>query len=824
MRAAWLRARSELRSHRRSTLALILLVGLGAGVVMSAAAGARRTQTAYPRFLKAAHAADVLISVANTGIPSFYPALARLPEVDRAGIVAGVNVFYISSSGAVDVRTTAVASVDGRFGYTMERPNLLAGRLARPDRPFETVINRFLADHLHLSVGDRFIMRSFPSGEPPEDVDPEHVPPSIGSRQTFTVVGITVAPSEVIPLAAQDSVPVLVLTPAYFRSYVDPGHLQFDGGFVRLRPGADMGRFRAKVDRLAGAHQQEIGEGGVFFGNLRDHAARVERAIRPQWVALALFALLAGLAGLLGIGQIMARQVFLDSSEYPILRGLGMTRTQLIATASMRVLIVAVGGALLAVAVVILSSPLFPIGPARLAEPNPGFSVNPAILGIGFVGTLGLLLAVTAIPAWRAASAPAGVAGLAEVARSERRSRLADAASRLGLPPTTAAGLRMALEPGHGRTAVPVRSAIVGLVGAIATVTAAFSFGTNLNRLVTTPRLYGWNWNVTADASFGSLPKEGALDLLGSDRSVQAFAGGNYGDVTINGLQIPAVGIDPLKGSVFPTLIEGRRPVGPNEIVLGTSTLRSIHRSVGETVKAQVNGSTLDMRVVGRAVFPFFGRGSFTPTGLGEGAATTASLFPPLKFPGGPSGPSYNFYLVRFAPTADAARAGDRLRNQLFSVCRRGIECDFRTAQPPTDITNYARIKATPLLLAGLLALLGVAMIAHALATSVRRRRRDLAILKTLGFVRRQVSATVAWQATTFAAIALLIGIPLGIGAGRWVWTLFAEQLGVPPEPRVTLSVVLLAIPATMLVANLVAALPGRIASRMHPAAVLRTE
>jgi putative ABC transport system permease protein len=115
-------------------------------------------------------------------------------------------------------------------------------------------------------------------------------------------------------------------------------------------------------------------------------------------------------------------------------------------------------------------------------------------------------------------------------------------------------------------------------------------------------------------------------------------------------------------------------------------------------------------------------------------------------------------------------------------------------------------------------------MIAHALVTGVRRRRRDLAVLKTLGFVRGQISAAVAWQATTFAAVGLLIGIPLGIAVGRWVWTLFADQLGVPPEPIVSVPAVLLAIPATLLVANLIAALPGRMAGRVRPAPVLRTE
>jgi putative ABC transport system permease protein len=634
-------------------------------------------------------------------------------------------------------------------------------------------------------------------------------------------VGIVVSPSEVLPLAEQDSIPTFLLTSAYFRRYTEPGHLQFDGTFVRLKPRADMGRLRADIDRLAAPHRAEIGEGGVFFGNLRDHAARVERSIRPQWLALALFALLAGLAALLAIGQIIARQVFLDSSEYPILRALGMTRAELTTAAFVRVLLVAAGGGLLAVVVAILTSPLFPIGPARLAEPNPGLAVDPAALAIGFGATVVLLLTVAAIPAWRAASAPAGVGGLAEIAGSERRSRLADAATLLGLPPTAAIGARMALEPGHGRSAVPVRSAIIGLVAAIAAVTAAFTFGTNLNRLVSTPRLYGWNWDMSVDASFGVLAKDDTLRRLGSNRSIRSIAGGTYGDVTIRGVQIPAVGIDPLKGSVFPTLIEGREPAAANEVVLGTSTLRDIHAHIGDTVKATANGMTRTMKIVGRAVFPFFGRGSFTPTGLGEGAATTASVFPAIDFSGQTKGLSYNFYLIQFVPDANIRVAQASLKHDMACLT---YVCWYRAATPPTDITNYARIRATPLVLAGLLALLGVAMIAHALAIGVRRRRRDLALLKTLGFVRRQMSATVAWQATTFAAIALLVGIPLGVVAGRWVWTLFAEQLGVPPEPRITLPMVLLAIPVTLLIANLVAAVPGRIASRMQPAAALRTE
>ena len=99
-----------------------------------------------------------------------------------------------------------------------------------------------------------------------------------------------------------------------------------------------------------------------------------------------------------------------------------------------------------------------------------------------------------------------------------------------------------------------------------------------------------------------------------------------------------------------------------------------------------------------------------------------------------------------------------------------------------------------------------------------------LAILKTLGFVRRQVSATVAWQATALGTVAVLIGLPLGVISGRWGWNVFADRLGVVPAVAVPTIGILLAVPVTILVANLLAAVPGRIASRLRPGPVLRSE
>jgi ABC-type antimicrobial peptide transport system permease subunit len=140
--------------------------------------------------------------------------------------------------------------------------------------------------------------------------------------------------------------------------------------------------------------------------------------------------------------------------------------------------------------------------------------------------------------------------------------------------------------------------------------------------------------------------------------------------------------------------------------------------------------------------------------------------------------------------------------------------------QRPSDIKDYASVRDTPLVLAAVLIVFAVGTLAHVLLTGVRRRRRDLALLKTLGFVRSQVLGVVAWEASAFAVVALLIGLPLGILAGRWVWAYF----GVPAGATVPLTAVLLAIPVTLALANLIAAWPGWTAARLRPALVLRTE
>jgi hypothetical protein len=271
------------------------------------------------------------------------------------------------------------------------------------------------------------------------------------------------------------------------------------------------------------------------------------------------------------------------------------------------------------------------------------------------------------------------------------------------------------------------------------------------------------------------------------------------------------------RGDVSPTIVAGRAPRARNEIALGTKTLDRIGASVGDTIHVHpdAGGPSHAFRVVGRVVLPALGTypGS-DKTALGEGALLTRAELAKLG-PGFGPGPM----LVRLAPhstRAELARAvsqpGDPLAVQVVGV------------QRPADIVSYAHVRSTPLFLAGVLALLAVATVAHALITAVRRRRRDLALLKTLGFTRRQVSASVAWQATALGIGASLVGMPLGVVLGRWGWTALADNLGTVAQPVVPLIALVVAIPVVLVIANVIAFLPGRIAARLHPATVLRSE
>jgi len=380
--------------------------------------------------------------------------------------------------------------------------------------------------------------------------------------------------------------------------------------------------------------------------------------------------------------------------------------------------------------------------------------------------------------------------------------------AQAGFRPAAVSGVRLAFEPGRDRTAVPVRSAIFGMAAALAAVMAASVFGSSLAHVIDDPVVAGWNWDVavgnphSGDTSGQTVPK------LRHNRDVTGLTATALGAGRLDGRDVPVVGLQPVTGAVAPPVLAGRLPRAPGEIALGGRELRALRKGIGDLTIAQGARGPVALHIVGQVVVsPEI---TNEQAQLGSGAVMTLAGADALSRQRLPR----NVFLVQLRrPAGQAAIA--RLKLQFPGV--------VLPAVPPPEVRDLRGVNGLPLALALLLALPAVAAVGHTLLTSVRRRRRELAILKAVGFVTRQVRATVAWQATAIAGTSLIIGLPLGIAAGRWAWTLFAAQVAIEPTPVIP-PLLLFAFPAVLILANAIAAFPAQAAARTQPATVLRTE
>lgn len=780
----------QLRRRWRGWLVLGLLLGLFAGAVETAVAGAYRTDSAYSRLLAWSNAPDGMIlspPVASRTFAAAQPQqVARLPQVTAAGLAMSYTVADPSAIGLV-------APEDGRIPGRLWFRKLLAGRLPDPAAPDEANISFTVAQEFKLGVGDTLPLKLLTVRGPARTV-------------RLRIVGVEAAAAE-FPPGTGTGKDTVWATPAFYRQHRGQALDEWEASVVRLRHGvADWPSVQREVEQLA--------HGLVLQGfTMADTSAATERSIHLQAVALWLLAALLALIGLLVAGQLISRLTLLEADDDKTVKALGMTRRQLVAAAAGRALVLGTAAALAATILAVATSPLFPIGLARLAEPHPGIDADVPVLALGFGATLAAVVACSAWPAWRSArgrdsqAAPRQSAGLISALAS-------------GLRPVSAAtGLRLALQRGSGRTALPVVTTVATAAVGLAALTAALVFSESLDHLLSTPRLYGASWDVLVQAT-GTDEGKGvtpAAPVVARDPAVAAWSQGYSGvPLRLGSGEVQAIALEPGNGEPLqPTLVRGRLP-RTGEIAVGVRTLANLHAQIGDTLRVALAGPQQQtVRIVGVVILPTLG----DQLTLGTGAALTVDelkrLAPPTM-----GVPAYDTMVVRLRPGADPQAAVARLSAELaprgaFAVAR------FQT---PDDLLNFGGVRAMPTLLGILLSVLALATITHLLITSARRRRRDLAVLRTIGFTRGQVRATVAWQAVTLTVVALAIGIAVGVTGGRYAWLAFTRQIGVLPvlqvQPLAFTEFVLLA----LLLALAVSVLPGEAAARIAPATILRSE
>jgi hypothetical protein len=808
-------------------LSLVLLIGLVGGLSMGALAAARRTESSFPTFLASTNPSNLSLGTAlwnpalgyTTGYNGpLVATIARLPHVRRAESYAAIYSAPIGANG----RLTAAAekadfdvngSVDGLY-FNQDRVTVVQGRMADPTRANEIMMTVGAADSLDLHVGQTVTWGTYANAQ---FESAANAPPALHER--LTLVGTVVLNNAVVQDEIDANGPTtVILTPALTRR-LDNCCANFTFTFLQLDQGSrDVPAVEAEIERVIPSKLP------YDFYDTSIDVTKAQNAIKPEAIALGVFGLIAGLAGILIAGQVIGRQLGFWAQEERTLRALGADPLMTACDGLLGIMGAVVVGALLAAAVAVALSPLAPLGPVRPYYPDPGVAFDWAVLGLGVAVLVVVLGSVAVVLAVQRAPQRTGTGR-----RPRAPSRIEGAASTGGLPVSAVTGIRFALEPGAESEAVPVRSAILGATLAVVVIIATVVFGSSLNSLVSHPRLYGWNWNyaLIGGGGPGDIPVAPSATLLDHDPSVAAWSGYWFGNLEIDGLTVPVLGGSP-GASVAPPILTGHGFNQPNQIVLGPGTLAQIHKSVGDTVTVRYGTTTAHLlRIVGTATMPAVGVAGVTGhASMGTGAVVPYQLLPASvrnQFNESPAGPNVEF--VRLKPGADHKTA---LRSLNHIAAKMSLPTNYGTqvlgVERPAEIVNYHSMGATPLILglgltAGAVTALGLTLVA-----SVRRRRRSMAMLRTLGFTGRQLRASVAWQSSVAVVIGLVVGMPLGIVAGRYLWDLFATNIYVVPNPTVpALGIVAIALGALVL-GNLVAAIPGRIAARTPAALLLRTE
>ena len=630
--------------------------------------------------------------------------------------------------------------------------------------------------------------------DPPSEDFPFPVPPGSAQRieQRMTIVGVMDGVGSDEPDATVSS----VFYETYRSQLVGPVNAMVD-----LRGGSgDLDLLREDVDRLMGK-AVNVEDADDLFG-----VRQIRNISRIEAGGLLLFAVAVLIGAGALIGQALVRAVSARSDDASTWRAIGADRRLVGRAVVAPAVLTAAVAAVTTVAVAVALSPRFPIGLTRQFDFDLGFHVDWTVL---LPGAIGIALVVT-LAAWVTVQVMSRRPGGAD--RAARAARWSPGRS---LPPAFDVGTRLATESGRSDRAVPIRSALVGAIAGVVGVVACLTFRDGLTDAVSDPSRSGvvWDHEVAKAGLFGV----DEIATVTSDPSVGASLRATWARaVAIDRTATPTFGVEPITGAVALEIIDGAAPSAPDEIALAPKTMDALHLRIGDHTTVGDGGR--QVVVVGRALLP-----ATSHTDYDQGAwMTHDGLFASLPDDLDVEDDFFEDYLLlQWARGADVSSAAQRLQPVVDEG--EGVYA-AQPAELPSAVASLRDLRVLPLELAVFFTLLAIATVAHALVTTVRRRRSDLAILRSLGFTKGDTRMAITWQATLLAAVGALIGVPLGIILGRTLWRQFAETFPVAYTPPLALLAIVIAVPVAILIANALAVGPAHRATRTRPAEVLRSE
>jgi cell division protein FtsX len=815
--AAWLRL--DTRRRWRSLLVMALLVALAAGTVMTALSGARRGASAVDRLVDRTLPATIAVLPNQPGFD--WDAVRALPEV------AALTTFVLTGSYVVDELpedsfAAGFPPGDDEVFRTIERPVLLDGRLPDPTRADEVVVTRRFVEANGLGVGDGVTLRLFS----PETQDglkfAGTLPEPDGPVIEATIVGIIRSPW-FSDIEGNDE-GGLSPSPGLFAQYRDnlmgasgQGELN---ALVRLRGGeADLPAFKAGL-------QQVSGRSDIDFMDLTEEGRHTHDVTTFEAEALQAFALAAGAAAIFLVGQAVARYAASSATELQVVRALGMTTGQAGVAAATGPVAAAALGSLLGAAGAVVASRWFPIGTAAPFEPEPGIAADPLVLTV-----IGVLTVVLAAAGALAAARLALRSG--RTARS-RPSALAAVARRAGAPVPVVVGTRFALEPGRGRQAVPVRPALIGAVVGVLGVIAAFTFSDGVDDAAANPARFGQVYQLASfigDAGQDFVPGDQVLPAMAADPDVRVVNDTRIAVAVVENRPVTLFTLDQAgREPLRPVLVGGRAPEGPDELALAPDSATAMGVGIGDVLTMSGTAGEREFTVSGLAFVPEGPHNNYV-----TGGWVTGTGYDTLFDPASTVSPAFKYHLVLLGltPGADPAAVSDRITEAVIPIVAAATGESpeelaasplLMPAEPPSRLAEIRQVRTLPVFLAGFLAVLALGAVGHALATAVRRRRHEVAVLRALGMTRWQSRWLVVTQASLLALIGLAIGVPLGLALGRTVWRYVAETTPLLYVAPIAALALLLVVPLALLAANLLAAWPSHRAASMRVGSVLRAE
>jgi FtsX-like permease family len=363
---------------------------------------------------------------------------------------------------------------------------------------------------------------------------------------------------------------------------------------------------------------------------------------------------------------------------------------------------------------------------------------------------------------------------------------------------------------------VAMRSSILTLGVGVMVCVVAMWVAAGFDRLADEPPRHGWAWDLTALNGGGYQPVSRPLTnqlLEGAGATGWSFL--SFGALRSADVEFPAFGLEPGRGSVTFTLLEGRMPAGADEIALGSTTLRDIGASLGERVQLTGEQATREAVVVGRVVLPALAPADASRPQLGRGAVMTQLG---LEARHGPIAPSA--ILVEARP-GDALNLEQRIIDRLPTDRALDLLHDQQTGELRAWKDD---LEQTPIIAVSLAAVLLAGVLAHSVALTVRRRGKELAVLRALGITARQIGSALRSQTLWMTASGLAIGLPVGMFAGILIWRHLAQGVGVANDTAWPVISILLVLLLSLVVAAITTWYPSRRTNRSTIADSLRTE